>query len=288
MRLVERKRRLGATFGRGSTPRRRLVKGTLPVFFKPIGLDFIITEQGRVVLVELNHGFGRRGLMELFPQTSKLYRKTYWELRRIHGRCWTITERVRGVASNKVNTYKALGAHQPSTLVYRRYNAKVERWLDSLASDYILAKPAIGCGGEGILVLNRRDFRQAQGSVELGRANLLQEYVLSKQLKDEQQRSHVGCIRHIMMITSDGEQVSLRHLPSYWRVSPVPWVDRADKDALTANISRGASAMPVDQADFALLRHHGDEVCLDLIQHILELPQRPALGSSTVLQVGTG
>ena len=63
-------------------PRARRVPGTLPPFSKPIGLDFIITPEREVYLVELQHGFGRKGFLHLWPALAKHYRKTHWRLRR--------------------------------------------------------------------------------------------------------------------------------------------------------------------------------------------------------------
>ena len=258
--------------------------GSLPSFFKPIGLDFIVTPKGRVVLVELNHGFGRRGLMALYPEVSREYRRSYWQLRRDHGKSMEIIEGVREICSDKSKTYKLLWRFQPSSLVYRVWNSKVERWLDSLESDYILAKPFRGCCGEGILVLDRREFRRAAGTVALGHANLLQEYVESRMLPGEDGQQHIGCIRHIMMIVSDGQSLRFTHMPSYWRVSPTPFADHADKDALTANISRGASALAVDEADAVKVRAQADEICTIMVQQILGLEGIPVGQPSEVLR----
>ena len=282
MRIVTRKRHFSSYrdsqhgFGPAREP------GTLPSFFKPIGLDFIVTPEGKVVLVELNHGFGRRGLMALFPEVSKAYRRSYWQLRREFGKSMEIIEGLREICSNKFCTYELLSRFQPSSLVYRVYNQVVERWLDSLESDYILAKPFRGCCGEGILVLDRQEFMRAAGDVPLGRANLLQEYVASRLLPGDDGQQHIGCIRHIMMIISDGEQLRFTHMPSYWRVSPTPFADHADKEALTANISRGAFPLAVDEEDSVKVRAQADEVCTILTEHILGLEGIP-VGRSDVL-----
>ncbi len=284
MRVVTRKRHFSAfraasargEFGPHHEP------DTLPSFFKPIGLDFIVTQSGRVVLVELNHGFGRRGLISLFPDVSREYRRSYWQLRREYGKSMEIIEGVREICSNKYTTYELFSRFQPRSRVYRGWTAKAERWLEELESDYILAKPFRGCCGEGILVFDRREFIRARGEVELGHANLLQEYVTSRLLTGGDGVQHIGCIRHIMMIISDGESLSFTHMPSYWRVSPTPYVDRADKDALTANISRGALPLAVDEEDAVKVRAQADEVCTVLVEEILDLEGIP-IGSSKVL-----
>ena len=284
MRVVTRKRHFSAF--RSASARGEfgpaLEPGTLPSFFKPIGLDFIVTPSGRVVLVELNHGFGRRGLISLFPKISVQYRRAYWDLRREHGKSMEIIEGVREICSNKYTTYELLSRFQPASRVFRGWTAKTEAWLESLESDYILAKPFRGCCGDGILVFDRREFIRARGEVELGHANLLQEYVTSRMLPGSDGRLHIGCIRHIMMIISDGEALSFTHMPSYWRVSPTPYVDRADMEALTADISRGAEPLAVDEEDAVKVRAQANEVCTALVEHILGLEGVP-LGPSAVL-----
>ena len=257
--------------------------GSLPSFFKPIGLDFIVTPKGRVVLVELNHGFGRRGLMALYPEVSRHYRKSYWQLRRDHGKSMEIIEGVREICSNKYSTYQLLSRFQPASLVFRVWNPKVERWLESLESDYILAKPFRGCCGEGILVLDRREFIRARGEVELGHANLLQEYVESRMLPGDDGQPHIGCIRHIMMIISDGQQLRFVHMPSYWRVSPAPFSDQDHKEGMTANLSRGATPLAVTEEDAVKVRAQADQVCTQLVEHILGIEGIP-VGRSKVLQ----
>ncbi len=282
MHVVTRKRHFSAyrSSDAGFGPARE--PGTLPSFFKPIGLDFIVCPDGRVVLVELNHGFGRRGLIALYPEVSREYRRSYWQLRRDHGKSMEIIEGLREVCSNKYSTYALLSRFQPSSMVFRTWTKKIERWLDSLESDYILAKPFRGCCGEGILVLDRREFIRARGEVELGHANLLQEYVESRMLPGADGLDHIGCIRHIMMIISDGEELRFTHMPSYWRVSPTPFADHADKEALTANISRGAFPLAVDERDAVKVRAQADEICTILVEHILGLEGLQVGGSEVV------
>lgn len=273
---------------RGGAPRPALrqqrAPGTLPSFLKPLGLDFIVTPEGRALLIEMQSGFGRAGLLELFPETGTLYRRTYWARRREHGRCWTITEGVRRVCADKVATYKLLSEFQPPSLPYHRFTPRVARWLEGLESEFVLAKPPRGSCGEGILVLERRGFEQAAARIPPGKLMLLQEFVESRKLPGRDASGvHVGCIRHIVMLCSDGQRMSVTHMPSYWRVSPAPFVRRADYEALTANISRGAHPWPVDEADSNLVRRLAERVCARLVRHVLEL-ERLEVGPSTVLQ----
>ena len=283
MHQLTRKRHFSVYRKRGAhVPGAEQPPGSLPSFFKPIGLDFIITPTGGVVLVELNHGFGRRGLMALYPEVSRHYRKSYWQLRRDHGKSMEIIEGVRDICHNKINTYKLLSRFQPSSLVYRAWSPKVERWLDGLQSDRILAKPPLGCCGKGIMIFDRQEFRQAAGAVALGTSILLQEYVESKPLMGEDGQQHIGCIRHIMMITSDGQQLRYVHLPSYWRVSPTP-LDQNDEQALIANISRGAYPMPVEPQDAILLRPQAEQICTVIVEQILGLQDTP-VGTPEVVE----
>ena len=248
------------------------VKGKLPGFSKPMGLDWIITEQGRVYLVELQHGFGRKGFMHLWPKLAKHYRKTHWRLRRELGKCWEVSEGLRLICHDKIQTYKRFPGLQPRSFVYKRWGHRVEAWLEQLDCEFLLAKPPLGSCGEGILVLERAAFLKSAGSVELGRANLLQEYVESRLLPDpDGGGGHVGCIRHIVILMSDGEHLTFRHLPPYWRVAPQPLVRDAGSGTLTANISRGAFALPVSDADTALVRPLAEEICAAMMREILDL-----------------
>jgi hypothetical protein len=262
-------------------------RGALPSFSKPVGLDFIITPQGKPYLIELQHGFGRRGLLQLFPLASRDYRKTFWHLRRQLGKSPWISEGIRRICGDKIETYKAFARYQPSSLTYWRWSSKVERWLEGLAPDRtILAKPPRGSCGRGILVLSREQLLQwrsepfQQGVLPV----LLQEFIESRKLVDSKGRPHLGCIRHIVLMHSDSTRLGFIHLPSYWRVAPAP-LGAADLDqALTANISRGAYPLEVSPEDTLLLRQLSEAICVELIQRILELPAPPAQEPSQVIQ----
>jgi hypothetical protein len=247
--------------------------GTLPTFCSSLGVDVIITPDDRAVLVELQHGFGRRGLIELFPAENSAYRRLFWRLRRRHGRSSVLLQGLRRICGSKVATWKLLADYQPASHVYRGWTVVLEEWLDHLTSDFILAKPPRGSCGRGILVLDRREFRRAAGAVNLGEAILLQEFVKSRPLLGPEGEEHVGCIRHIVILVSDGERLSFVHLPSYWRVSPLAYVHRADKDALTANISRGAYPVAVSEADEARVGTLCESVTARVVGHVLEVPE---------------
>jgi hypothetical protein len=251
------------------------VLGRLPAFSRSLGLDVIITEAGLPVLVELQHGFGRRGLIRLFPEASRQYRKTYWQLRRECGRSHFAAEEIRRVCSDKICTYRHFEHHQPRSLVYRRWDSTVESWLDGLSSEYVLAKPPRGSCGTGILVFDRAALRRSGGAWSLGSPPLLlQEFIRSRPLLDEKGRAHLGCIRHIVVIRSDGQEASIVHLPPYWRVSPEPvTADTPDKEALTANISRGAYPLPVSESDAEMVRRFADGIIDELLRLIFELEE---------------
>jgi hypothetical protein len=248
------------------------VPGTLPSFARPLGLDFIITDEGQVILIELQHGFGRRGLLELFPQAHRRYRQIYWQLRRELGQNTILLDGLRRYCGNKIQTYKLLADYQPSSFIYRGPTPELEHWLTTRQSDFVLAKPPRGSCGKGILVFRRLDLLDPVQTRTLTVPMLLQEFVRSRSHLDDQGRGHVGCIRHIALMSSDGGQLNFLHLPSYWRVSPEYYVHGPDKDALTANISRGAFALPLKEEEGALLRPLAERICLKVVQHILGLP----------------
>lgn len=251
----------------------------LPRFARPLGVDVIIDEGGRSWLVELQHGFGRRGLIELFPAENRLYRKTYWRLRRELGSSPRITEGVRRICSDKTRTLALLARHQPPSFVFRGDEVALRAWLASLETDFVLAKPPRGSCGVGILVLDRRELLAASGPPALGEAILLQAFVRSRPLQGPDGTPRVGCIRHVVLLTSDGERLRFLHLPSYWRVSPSPYVARADKDALTANISRGAFPVPVAPEDEARVAALSETVTRELVAAIAGVREL-ATGSS--------
>lgn len=241
-----------------------------------MGLDFIITEQGEVVLVELQHGFGRRGLLSLFPLANRIFRKTHWHLRRQRGQHPWLAEQLRAICTDKIKTYRVFSDLQPSSFAYRRWGPGVERWLDGLRSELILAKPPRGSCGEGIEVFDRAAFGAARGALlspGVVLPILLQEFVQSRLLLDGAGQPHVGCIRHIVLLHSDGARLSFIHLPSYWRVSPAAFVRGVDKEALTANISRGATPLGVNAEDTALVHTCSEAICARLLCHVLGLEQ---------------
>jgi hypothetical protein len=242
--------------------------GVLPRFARPLGVDVIIDAEGRSYLIELQHGFGRRGLIELFPAENRLYRKTYWRLRRELGSSPRITEGMRRVCGDKTRTLALLARHQPASFVHRGDGAALRTWLASLETDFVLAKPPRGSCGVGILVLDRRELLATREPPALGEAILLQAFVRSRPIPGPDGQARVGCIRHVVLLTSDGERLHALHLPSYWRVSPEPFVPRADKDALTANISRGAFPVPVAPDDEARVAALSEVVTRELVAEL--------------------
>ncbi len=250
----------------------------LPSFARPLGVDVIIDDGGRSHLIELQHGFGRRGLIELFPAENRLYRKTYWRLRRELGSSPRITEGMRRICGDKTRTLALLAHHQPPSFVFRGDWPALAAWLRSLESDLVLAKPPRGSCGVGILVFDRRELLAAGAPPALGDAILLQAFVRSRLLAGSDGAHHVGCIRHVVLLSSEGERLHVLHLPSYWRVSPAPFAPRAEKDALTANISRGAFPLPVAPADELRVARLAEGVTRELVAAIVGCPVEP--GSS--------
>ncbi len=284
---VIRKRQLPGPGGRSPSPppAAPLPAGALPPFAKALGMDFIVTEQGQVVLVELQHGFGKRGMLRLWPGSGRLYRQHYWRVRREQGRCWALTRGLREICSDKAKTYRLFADLQPRSRLLSHWSAGVERWLATLGADFVLATPPRGSCGRGILVLDRRALLAAGPPPELTRGvrYLLQEFVRSRSLLDAGGAAHVGCVRHILILTCRTLAIAALALPPYWRLSPAAYVHLADYEALTANISRGAHPLPVDEADAAAIREVSAVVAARLVGHVLGVPGLRA-GASQVLQ----
>jgi hypothetical protein len=262
----------------------------LPRFSKPIGLDFVITPEGEGVLIELQHGFGRRGLLELFPAANRSFRKRFRTRLRKYGTCFEVLGGLRRICADKITTYQHFAEYQPPSFPYRRWGPKVERWLDGLESEVILSKPPMGSCGKGIRVHNRRAFRDGAGAIKISTPSLLQSYVASRQLVDERGVGHYGCIRHIVMMESDGEALSFLHVPSYWRASSTPssWTpDNPDRESLTANISRGAFPLIVSAEDERTLISLTEAICAKLIGLILDREAVPVCFSHSVAADGT-
>jgi hypothetical protein len=256
--------------------------GILPRFSKPLGFDFIITPENSVILIELQHGFGRQGLLELFPKASKIYRSMVKNFLREFGRNLYLTYELRKICKDKIKTYKIFHMYQPSSIVYRFYDDGILGWLRGVNSDYILAKPPRQNCGNGILVFKRAELLEKKASIPIDRTYLLQEYIKSKSLPDNDGNSHVGCIRHIVIFHSEGERLSLIHLPSYWRVSPYSFGNNPEREAFTANISRGAYPLKLNDSDLYLIQKKTEEIGLTLISHILRLTDLKIGESKTI------
>lgn len=258
----------------------------LPRFSKALGVDLIITPEGVPVLVELQHGFGRRGLLKLFPAANRTYRRRFRSLLREHGTCFEIQAGLRFLCSDKIRTYKHFARYQPPSLPFHGWDESVERWLETLEAEVVLAKPPTGSCGKGIRVYRRSELLTSGAARRLTSPTLLQALAECRPLLDDQQRPHVGCIRHIVVMVSDGAQLSFLHLPSYWRVSPVPRsVVSAppDRDELTANISRGAFPLAVGDDEEVTVRKMTEEICAEVISVITGTSGCP-LGASVAIE----
>lgn len=256
---------------RGSTHLAAEIRpGELPRFSHPLGVDIIITAAGDPLLIELQHGFGRRGLLELYPEANRNYRKTYWAHRRRFGRSGLIIDGLRGACRDKITTYRMMHRYQPASHALCRWGPEVTAWLAGLSSPFVLAKPPTGSCGEGILAFERSALLADGPPDSLRLPMLLQEFVPSRPLAGPDGAEHLGCIRHILLLSCGGAELEFYHLPSYWRVSPVPMVDHADRDALTANISRGAFPLPVSAAEGAVIRRFAEEVTADLFGQLVD------------------
>jgi len=248
------------------------IKGSLPVFSKPMGFDFIITPENRVILIELQHGFGRKGLLELFPMSNKIYRRTVKRLLKDFGNSTFLSNGLRKICKDKIITHNLFSDYQPSGITYNGWSDRVASWLERSRSEYILLKPPRLSCGKGIRVYKRLNFIKDKPSIPISHTYLLQEYIKSKILPDRFNRPHLGCIRHIAILYSDSEKLSFIHLPSYWRVSPSPFETNPKRDAFTANISNGAYPEKLSEQDINLVQRKTEEIGRHLITKVLQIP----------------
>lgn len=249
--------------------------GAVPSFAKSIGLDLIVRPDGTVVLIELQHHFGRSGLLHLFSPAGRKHREITRRLRGLYGTSPAFFNSLRKVCSNKILTYRLLPHFQPSSFVYYQWGRRVESWLEGLPSDHLLLKPPRGGCGRGILLFRKEDFRRGSASLTLSSSVLLQEYAESRHLLDEGGRPHMGCIRHIVHVYSDSSSLGFIHLPSYWRVAAAPFDGRPPRTAFTANISTGAYPLPVEGAEAGAVREAAERVVLELVAKILKAGRIP-------------
>jgi hypothetical protein len=238
-------------------------------FTKTLGLDLIILPGGEAILIELQSHFGRSGLIRLHPAASRQHREVGRRLRHRYGRAAAIYEKVRKICASKIETYRHLARYQPSSLVYQGWTPAVSRWVKGVKSDFILVKPPRGSCGRGIAVIPRSGFDRHSVLPPLTGPQLLQEYVSSRPLRSGKGGLHMGCIRHIVHLYRSGRSLGFVHLPPYWRVAPEPFSGQARREALTANISRGAFPLPATETDCRSVRLATERIALDLIRSVL-------------------
>lgn len=237
-------------------------------FAKSIGFDFIIRPDGSPLLVELQHHFGRSGMMRLYPAVSRSHRKITRFLRERYGACRDFGESLRRICSSKIETYRALSEWQPRSFVYQGWGPKTEAWLKSIESDYVIFKPPRGSCGRGITVHRKREVRAGVLDHPMTGPMILQEYAPSRIIPDGEGQPHMGCIRHIAHVFCTGSSLGFIHLPSYWRVAPEPVSEAPEKRSYTANISSGALPLPLERGEAETVRAAAAEVALALTQKL--------------------
>lgn len=261
-------------------------------FVKQLGLDFIITPRDEILLIELQSGFGRMGPRLLFPVMWNRYRSFF---RQCAAPCEpnpAFLNRIKRICRDKVKTFRHFKDVQPRSFHFRDWNSSaLHRWIQACTSPYILAKPPMGSCGEGIVLLTKEQLQQDRASLDLGTARLLQEYVFSKSfaVDGDPHGRRIGCIRHIIMMQYDGEQLNIMHLPSYWRVAPAPFSEHIDETSLTANMSRGATAVQATDSDTALIRRASRRiaqrlVALSLQRDVIALGRESTMDSHGVIE----
>ena len=121
-----------------------------PNFVKHFGLDFIITDDEKIYLIELQHRFGRLGLQILYPQAWEIHRKQYRRLVRDPGPNQQLLTGIRKICRNKIETYRLFRDYQPDSYIFNGWkSARLRKWLDTLTCKYILSKPPLGTCGQG-------------------------------------------------------------------------------------------------------------------------------------------
>lgn len=222
-----------------------------PKFAKQFGLDFILTSDDRVILVEMQSGFGRIGPKTLFPELWNRYRHWYHSCHRESEPHEVFFARVKKICRNKLITWRQFSSLQPRTHFFDGWNDGFRTFVETLDCEFLIFKPVVGSCGHGIKIWRRDEVLQAWGALNVGKARLVQEYVFSKPIvmDSEGLDKRVGCIRHIIAVRCDGHELHVMHLPSYWRVAPVSLMHGKNRESLTANVSRDATPMLVNDDD---------------------------------------
>lgn len=235
-------------------------------FVKKLALDYIITENNDIYLIELQNGFGKFGLLELFPDEWRKYRKLLRYSVRKNPPEPEFLRKFKKICRSKIETYRLFKDFQPRSYILRSWNRdKIQLWLNSLKSKFVLAKPPTGSCGMGIHLFDKDEVLDNEKILNSGESHILQEYIFSKNLNlDQGCESRAGCIRHVILLKYDGLRMKVLHLPSYWRVAPMAYSFRISRESLTANISRGAIPVPVNENDYQLVMESANKVACAL------------------------
>ncbi|MDO8511003.1 MAG: hypothetical protein Q7S55_02455 [Nanoarchaeota archaeon] len=154
-------------------------------------------------------------------------------------------------------------------------NEMLGRYLNAVNRFKVVLKPVNGSLGDGVVVLDKRKFLNSQGKLrkEIGsylaepekyfddekiikgfgvlkdsKEILVQPFIESRPFYNPKtKKHHHGSIRYIVMMHSDGGNISVEHAGGYVRLAPEPIGD--SPGACVANLAKGAEAVPLSRKD---------------------------------------
>ena len=233
-------------------------------WMQQLGLDWIITEEKRLYLIEIQHGFGLSGLKKILPAALDTFNKTRRVLGGKLGTNARVEAELRAIADDKMWSYKASPSKCPSSILYQGYTVEISDWAAELESDTVIAKPLHLSRGRGIRAIPTSVLIEDPRLANLTAPMILQEFVRSRLFPDDEGRPHIASIRHAMVLVMDRTGLGFIHTPSYWRVAARPFPQER-----IANISRGAKPQPLDDDEQQVVWDASEEVGGDLLEYAM-------------------
>lgn len=228
-------------------------------FYIPVTVDTVVTKDNEVYLLEL-HTSGISKVMGsiLFKEASKYLSAGFDKLRHPE-----VRKKLSHLIDNKFRCYKLLEEFQPSTIKYEG-KKKVEAWLESIDSEYIISKPIVGYGGKGQKVYRKDEFKFTRAQ----RRRILQEYILSKTMIGTDGKEHLGSNRvNSIWFVQDGK-AGFFFLPSAWKMSRYP-IDVNIKRSMVLNSCAGAVSVPATEEENEIMRDFVEKVGVKLLSTII-------------------
>lgn len=230
----------------------------IPRFFVPLGFDFIIKDNGRVVLIELQFPFGTAGMQKLVSEMKNHFLPGYWPLRLTRKMNPEIGRTIHDIAWNKYKTYKLFKDIQPETILIGKEP------LENIRSDIVLVKPLCLSRGREVLPLLKESFLNQAHKLN---GKIAQEFVKSAEIVP----GRIGCLRHILGIYSSGFELNVLHIPPYWRIAPAEFVGSPNVDSIVANLYKGADCHPVEEPHLETIEKTSNTICKRLLLAVANL-----------------